>query len=144
MVAKDPAVTLLDEVDPRLQPVLRAEWERRRGEPVEALPCDVTVVLAGHRAAGKTQMLPPVARALGRDAVDLDAELARRHDRPLREWVENDERDFRAAERETFRSPALGPGGGGRAAGSSRTTPSCCAAASPSRCPSASRRTSSG
>jgi shikimate kinase len=62
------------------------------------------VVLAGHRAAGKTQMLPPVARALGRAGVDLDVELARRHSRSLREWVESDERDFRVAERETFRS----------------------------------------
>lgn len=97
-------VTLLDQVDPRLQPLLRSEWERRRNERVEALPCDVTVVLAGHRAAGKTQMLQPVAKALGRHGVDLDAELVRRHQTPLREWVENDERSFRAAERDTFRS----------------------------------------
>lgn len=104
MVAKHVVVTLLDQVDPRLQPLLRAEWERRRGEVVEALPCDVTVVLAGHRAAGKTQMLQPVARALGRDGVDLDQELVRRHQRSLSEWVVNDERAFRVAERETFRS----------------------------------------
>ncbi|MDP1830205.1 MAG: shikimate kinase [Archangium sp.] len=97
-------MTLLDQVDPRLQPLLKAEWERRRGERVEALPCDVTVVLAGHRAAGKTQMLQPVAKALGRHGVDLDAELVRRHQRPLQEWILNDERDFRVAERETFRS----------------------------------------
>lgn len=97
-------MTLLDQVDPRLQPLLRAEWERRRNERVEALPCDVTVVLAGHRAAGKTQLLQPVAKALGRHGVDLDAELVRRHQRPLREWLESDERDFRAAERDTFRS----------------------------------------
>ncbi len=94
---------LLDEVDPRLQPVLRAEWERRRHERVEGLPCDVTVVLVGHRAAGKTTLLPHVAKALGRSGVDLDAELVRRHQRPLKEWVETDERDFRSAERATFR-----------------------------------------
>ena len=104
MVAKHPAVTLLDQVDPRLQPLLRAEWERRRGERVEALPCDVTVVLAGHRAAGKSLMLQPVAKALGRDGVDLDLELVRRHQRSLFEWVQDDQRDFRAAERDTFRS----------------------------------------
>lgn len=103
-MAKHPVVTLLDQVDPRLQPVLRAEWERRRHERVEALPADVTVVLAGHRAAGKTQLLQPVAKALGRHGVDLDAELVRRHERPLREWIESDERGFRAAERDTFRS----------------------------------------
>ncbi len=108
MVAKQLAVTLLDQVDPRLQPLLRAEWERRRGEAVEALPCDVTVVLAGHRAAGKTLLLPRVAKALGRDPVDLDQELVRRHQRALHEWIQNDERDFRAAERETFRSLPTG------------------------------------
>jgi shikimate kinase len=104
VVAKHRCVTLLDQVDARLQPLLRAEWERRRGERAEALPCDVTVVLAGHRAAGKTQLLPPVAKALGRHGLDLDAELVRRHQRPLREWLETDERGFRAAERDTFRS----------------------------------------
>lgn len=101
-------MTLLDDVDPRLQPVLRAEWERRRGELVEGLPCDVTVVLAGHRAAGKTLMLPRVAKALERPGVDLDAELQRRHQRSLKEWVEADERDFRIAERAAFRSLPTG------------------------------------
>ncbi|MFZ5443994.1 MAG: shikimate kinase [Myxococcota bacterium] len=94
---------LLEDVDPRLQPLLRAEWERRRHERVEGLPCDVNVVLVGHRAAGKTRLLPHVARALGRPGVDLDAELLRLHQRPLKEWVETDERDFRSAERATFR-----------------------------------------
>ena len=97
-------MTLLDEVDPRLQPVLRAEWDRRRNELTEGLPCDVTVVLAGHRSAGKSRLLPLVARALGRSGVDLDAELEHRHGRPLREWFASDERDFRIAERDTFRS----------------------------------------
>lgn len=97
-------MTLLDEVDPRLQPVLRAEWARRRSELAEGVPCDVTVVLAGHRAAGKTRILPLVAKALGRSAVDLDAELERRSGGPLRAWVESDERGFRIAERDTFRT----------------------------------------
>lgn len=97
-------MTLLDEVDPRLQPLLRAEWARRRNELTEGLPCDVTVVLAGHRGAGKTRALPLVAKALGRSAVDLDAELERRHGVALRPWFESDERGFRIAERDTFRS----------------------------------------
>lgn len=97
-------MTLLDEVDPRLQPVLRAEWNRRRSELTEGLPCDVTVVLAGHRSAGKSRLLPLVSKALGRSAVDLDSELEHRHGRPLREWFASDERDFRIAERDTFRS----------------------------------------
>ncbi len=99
---------MLDEVDPRLQPVLRAEWERRRGERVEGLPCDVTVVLAGHRAAGKTSLLPHVAKALSRVGVDLDQELVRRHGRDIKEWVEADLRDFRSAERAVFNSLPTG------------------------------------
>ncbi|MGV3623852.1 MAG: shikimate kinase [Archangium sp.] len=97
-------MTLLDDVDPRLQPVLRAEWNRRRNELTEGLPCDVTVVLAGHRSAGKSRLLPKVAKALGRSAVDLDLELEHRHGRPIREWFATDARDFRIAERDTFRS----------------------------------------
>ena len=93
---------LFDEVDPRLQPVLRGEWLRRRGELGEALPCDVTVVLAGHRAAGKSRMLQPMVKALGREAVDLDVSLGEQSQRSLREWVASDERGFRAAERELF------------------------------------------
>lgn len=101
-------MTLLDDVDPRLQPVLRAEWDRRRHERAEGVPCDVTVVLAGHRAAGKTRLLPRVAKALGRSGVDLDAELERRSGTALRAWFESDERGFRIAERDVFRS--LPPG----------------------------------
>lgn len=97
-------MTLLDDVDPRLQAVLRAEWNRRRNELTEGLPCDVTVVLAGHRSAGKSRLLPKVAKALGRSSVDLDLELERRHGRPIREWFATDARDFRIAERDTFRS----------------------------------------
>jgi shikimate kinase/shikimate 5-dehydrogenase len=102
-------VTLFDEVDPRLQASLCAEWTRRQGELVEGLPRDVTVVLAGHRAAGKTRLLPHVAKLLARDGVDLDVELERRHARSLRDWVTQDEPGFRAAEKETFKS--LPPGG---------------------------------
>lgn len=79
-----------------------AELERRRGEAVEALPRGVTVVLAGHRAAGKTRLLPHVAKALGREGVDLDAELERRTGRSLKDWVRDDEPGFRAAERALF------------------------------------------
>lgn len=84
--------------------MLRAEWARRRNELTEGLPCDVTVVLAGHRSAGKSRLLPLVAKALGRSAVDLDLELERRHGTPLRPWFESDERGFRIAERDTFRT----------------------------------------
>lgn len=95
-------MALLDEVDVRLQPGLRAERLRRADELVEGLPRDVTVVLAGQRAAGKSRLLQPVAQALGRQAVDLDTILAEQSPRPLREWIEGDERSFRLAEREAF------------------------------------------
>lgn len=107
--AKDTgAVRFLTDLDPRLQPALRDEYLRRRGEAVEPLPRGVTVVLAGHRAAGKSRLLKAVGEALGRACVDLDGELEHRAGRFLREWVQNDEPGFRAAERETFLSLPAG------------------------------------
>ena len=99
---KGPVLSLFDEVDERLRDSLKAEYEERRGAPIEALPRGVMVVLAGHRAAGKTRLLPHVARLLGRQGVDLDAELERRSGRALKDWVKDDEPGFRAAERELF------------------------------------------
>ena len=88
-------VTLFAQVDARLQDALLAEFARRRGERLDGIPRGVTVVLAGHRAAGKSTLLPHVARALGREGLDLDVELARRSGRALREWLVEDERGFR-------------------------------------------------
>lgn len=98
----------LQHIDPRLRPALEAELARRANEAIDGLPRGVTVVLAGHRAAGKSSVLPFFARALRRKAFDLDAELERTSGRSLREWVRADERSFRAAERATF--SALPPG----------------------------------
>ncbi len=95
-------VTLFEQVDPRLQNALSAEFARRRGERLEGIARGVTVVLAGHRAAGKTTLLPQVAKALGREGLDLDTELARRSGRSLRDWLREDERGFREAERALF------------------------------------------
>jgi shikimate kinase len=61
-----------------------------------------TVVLAGHRTAGKTRLLPMVGKLLGRSGVDLDAELERQSGRGLKEWVAQNPTEFRAAERRTF------------------------------------------
>jgi shikimate kinase len=102
-------LSLFEGLDPRLAPALRDEFQRRQGELVEPLPRGVTVVLAGHRAAGKTRLLPKVARLLGREAFELDEVLARGAGRPLKEWLAEDEPGFRRAEVETFRS--LPPGG---------------------------------
>ncbi|NOK15785.1 shikimate kinase [Corallococcus carmarthensis] len=87
-------------VDPRLQQALQ-------GALSSPGPCPrpvgtQTVVIAGHRAAGKTRLLPLVSKLLGRAGLDLDAELERRHGRPLRSWVAESPTTFRAAERETL------------------------------------------
>lgn len=94
-------VDLFDELDPRLRADLRAEWQRRINEAGEGLPRGATVVLAGHRAAGKSRLLPFLARRLNRLAFDLDEVLSRQ--RPLHNWVTEDVLSFRAAERAAFR-----------------------------------------
>ncbi len=106
----------LDALDPRLTPSLLAELERRAHDVLEPLPRATTVVLAGHRAAGKSSLLPHVAALLGRPAIDLDAELARAHGGPIREWFERDRASFRRAEKEAFlrlpRGVVVAVGGG--------------------------------
>lgn len=93
---------LLRHLDPRLRPTLENELRRRIGAPIDGIPRGVTVVLAGHRGAGKTTVLPHVATALGREGIDLDAELERRSGRSIREWFQHDVASFRLAERELF------------------------------------------
>lgn len=88
---------ILAAVDPRLAPALRQELALPGPGP---LPSEgQTVVLGGHRAAGKTRLLPLVSELLGRPGLDLDAELERRTGRSLRDWVAEDTQGFRAAER---------------------------------------------
>ena len=67
------------------------------------------MVIAGHRSAGKSRLLPMVARMLGRPGLDLDAHLERLHGRPLRSWVAEAPQAFRAAERRALLE--LPPGG---------------------------------
>ena len=94
---------LLEAVDPRLGPGLREEWTYPGPGAPPALPGEhQTVVLAGHRAAGKTRLLPLVGALLGRPGLDLDAELERRTGRSLKDWVAQDTEGFREAERELF------------------------------------------
>ncbi len=99
---------LFNAIDPRLAQAQRAAWERRRGLAVEPLPRGVTVALVGHRASGKSTLLPHVSKLLGREGVDLDLELARRSGRDLRSWLGDDAASFRAAERECFESLPAG------------------------------------
>ncbi|WP_241758149.1 shikimate kinase [Myxococcus landrumensis] len=84
-------------MDPRLAPALR-EALARPG-PVPRPDAGQTVVLCGHRSAGKSTLLPRVAGLLERRGVDLDAHLERLHGRPLKTWVAQAPAEFRAAER---------------------------------------------
>jgi shikimate kinase len=97
---------ILDAVDPRLSPGLRQALAR---PGATAIPeAGQTVVLAGHRTAGKTRLLPLVGRLLGRTGLDLDAELERASGRSLRSWVAEDPVAFRAAERRALLEVAPG------------------------------------
>ncbi|WP_375773459.1 shikimate kinase [Archangium gephyra] len=105
---------ILDAVDPRLAPALREELVQPGPQPTP-VPGQ-TVVLAGHRSAGKTRLLPLVSALLGRPGLDLDAELERRSGRSLRDWVAEDANGFREAERtlllELPRGSVIAVGGG--------------------------------
>jgi shikimate kinase len=105
---------ILENVDPRLAPALR-EAVARPG-PQARPDSTQTVVIGGHRAAGKTRLLPLVAELLGRQGLDLDAELEQRSGRNLRDWVSKEPEAFRIAERTTFlqlpRGSLVAVGGG--------------------------------
>ena len=97
---------ILGAVDPRLSPGLRQALARP-GATAVPRPGQ-TVVLAGHRTAGKTRLLPLVGQLLGRTGLDLDVELERASGRSLRTWVAEDPASFRAAERRTLLEVAPG------------------------------------
>lgn len=56
------------------------------------------LVLVGARASGKSTLARLLAQSLGRTCLDADDLLARRHQRPLSEWIATDEAGFREAE----------------------------------------------
>ena len=91
---------LLDAIDPRLD--VRRSFAPAAHTPRRWPAGSQQVVLVGHRAAGKSRLLPLLGQWLGRPTLELDAEIARRAGRPLREWVEGDPAGFRLAERKTF------------------------------------------
>ncbi|MBL8957457.1 MAG: shikimate kinase [Myxococcaceae bacterium] len=80
----------LELVDPRLR-------ESLTRDVAEAAPCPLRghVVLVGHRGAGKSRLLLPVAERLRRPAVELDAALGRA-------LFESSQLEFRRAERRAF------------------------------------------
>jgi shikimate kinase len=89
-------------IDARLEPSLRQRFASLEFKSIEGFARGVSVVLAGHRAAGKSTLLPMVAKALNREAVDLDALIERIHSRKILEWIQSDATSFRAAERDLF------------------------------------------
>jgi shikimate kinase len=89
-------------VDPRLRDELRAGFEAALAQRVDPLPEDRRWVLAGQRAAGKSTLLAALQPLADRPALDLDAQLERRHGRSIRSWYAQDPDGFRAAEREQW------------------------------------------
>jgi shikimate kinase len=98
---------ILASVDPRLKADCRQAFVRARQDPRPPPALPGRVVLVGHRAAGKSRMLPLIGKLLQRPTADLDAELERTSGRKLRDWVREDEPGFRAAERAFFQSRPL-------------------------------------
>lgn len=97
---------ILGSVDPRLSTSIREEFARMQpGTPPAA---SSTIVIGGHRAAGKTRLLPLVSALTGRPGVDLDVELEKQSGRALRDWVVEDTDGFRQAERDLFLSLPAG------------------------------------
>ena len=74
------------------------------------------VALVGHRAAGKSRLLPLVCRWTGLPGVDLDRLIAESAGQDLASFFNIDPAAFRAAERRAFasiRGPAVVATGGG-------------------------------
>jgi shikimate kinase len=97
---------ILGSVDPRLASSIREEFARL--PPGTPPPASRTLVIGGHRAAGKTRLLPLISALTGRPGVDLDVELEKHSGRSLREWVVTDTDGFRRAERDLFLSMPAG------------------------------------
>lgn len=100
-------------VDPRLRVALAAELEA----VAPAFELGVRrAVLVGQRAAGKSWLLPLVARWMELPGIDLDVVIEARSGRRIAEWLPADAAGFRATERSCFASlpsPAVVAVGGG-------------------------------
>lgn len=89
-------------MDPVVQPEQRAVLERTRTAAPIILNDNVNVVLVGHRAAGKSTLLRPVAAWLRRPAVDLDEEIERLTGADVQTLFSRGEPGFRQLERQVF------------------------------------------
>ncbi len=105
---------ILGAVDPRLRGQLVGELS---GEPAFGpVPDTGKIALVGHRAAGKSRLLPLLCRWTGLPGLDLDTEIERRTRRGPTAWLATDPRGFRVQERRCFaaiRGPVLIATGGG-------------------------------
>lgn len=96
---------IAEAVDPRLALEVEEAIARSLANPRPLpLAADRQLVLAGHRASGKTRLLSLIGSLAQRPTLDLDAEIERQSGRPIREWLPADSRGFRAAERTIFES----------------------------------------
>lgn len=86
------------QVDPRLGLTPNRVLAAERLSP----PTAGHIVLVGHRAAGKTRLLPLLAEWVNLPAIDLDAAIAKMTGRPVLELVQEDVRRFREEERRAF------------------------------------------
>ncbi|MBK7859841.1 MAG: shikimate kinase [Archangiaceae bacterium] len=104
--------TVLCVLDPRL----RGQFLRELSDEGSPLRWRGRLVLAGHRSAGKSALLPAFAAASGRPALDLDRQLEATYLAPILDWFPVDPGSFRAAERagfeETPAHAAVAVGGG--------------------------------
>lgn len=91
---------LVENILARVDPRSRGEAE---APAIAAWPApSQRFVICGHRATGKSRVLPLIAELTGRNPIDLDRALEARFGRPLAEWVRQDQASFRAAERALF------------------------------------------
>ncbi|MFZ5467906.1 MAG: shikimate kinase [Myxococcota bacterium] len=90
---------VLAAIDPRVNVELEPH--------LATLPVDRHIVLCGHRAAGKSRLLPLVGELTGRRTFDLDAQMERREGRAIFDWLRQDPAGFRSAERRVFEALPL-------------------------------------
>ena len=93
---------ILEIIDPRLRPAFEQACRVDAHAMPAASQASLPIALVGHRAAGKSRLLPWLARWTGLPAVDLDHRIETQTGRAIREWLPLDEPGFRAAERATF------------------------------------------
>ncbi len=109
-------MTLVQAVLRVLDPRLRGHFLSELREGGRAACFEGRLVLVGHRAAGKSALLPAFAAASSRLAVDLDDLLERTHGLPVRALYAQDPEGFRAAERLAYsltpKGAAVAVGGG--------------------------------